>query len=307
MAVLGLAFAVGSSGGTASLQHYAHAHDDGNTHSNSDSLHHKSRDISSFHQHHQDPSAYSLTGQESSKPTTRSGPPASAVDKAPPTTTTVAAATIHTNKHGLIAVTVSVEQEQIQCLKNSSRNSSTPLSPSPNFLWTVAVEEAPVFTKKSPTSTSKAVSAELQPVLRLSKNLSLHWNRRETVPSLWNSSVAANSATDEDFVSSLLSFSGSASCSFVIPLESYPGEDAAEDLPLASLMHTTAAARTFIVSLWMIPTNVQAEIKGESKEHQPQRQQQLVMRRLATLPRMANPRQTIDPVAKVVLEHTLPM
>jgi hypothetical protein len=230
---------------------------------------------------------------------------------------------VHSNQHGLIYVSVLLEKHEVLGREASANNDD-----SQEEAWKVTVDE--VSTSSVPPAT---VDNVVTTMMSLSKELEVAW------VSSWSSWVslvdddalqagndnasAHRSHGDDSSVyvgssrgefpmgsSSLASSApqlrpswtrvskARATCSFVIPLETYSPSRREERPSLEPpwfVPVSAYASRTFVVSLWSTTTT--PSVKGSCEFR-------LKTRRLATLPRVAHPRQTVDPVAKVSLQHS---
>jgi hypothetical protein len=251
--------------------------------------------------------------------------------------------TVHTNQHGFIFVSVVLLQNRKKhVLCNSTQPTPTTDDCSRlNRRWKVTVEEVSTasissgFVNENATAMSEPTT-RIRTTSMLSKHLDVIWTSSlstgvtsvdvEDVFNVMDSCVLGrvegNTYLTSTHVgnpttlvlgrrSSSLSqpvvtpsphgsnnTTGHAKCSFVIPLDKFShssstqGRDQTFDPP-SSFCPSVSATRTFVVSLWETSINVNERVQFDS----------LLTRRLAVLPRVAQPRQTVDPVTRVTLEY----
>lgn len=223
-------------------------------------------------------------------------------------------ATVLTNQHGLICVSVFLEKHVVFDRKPRPNNGD-----GHEQTWKVTVEEIStssalpgIVDDKVTTMMNEGSSTSL------AKQLDVTWETSPYLASLVDdgerqvdNEPTVAQRNDGDGTSapvgppvvfpggrssppSTLVSTGRARCSFVIPLVSYsPSSTEGGRVPPLSAY----AVRTFVVSLWTTVTTL-------IHEKQDCDVQSLVTRRLVTLPRVAHPWQTVDPVAKVILQHS---
>jgi hypothetical protein len=214
------------------------------------------------------------------------------------------------NQHGLIAVQVVLQQTgSCGCRWNETTGTTTDeFSWSSQYRWIVTVEEAPAATHRAMTEAmDDHDGSSNDPVLRLSKTLVLQWSM-EARTHAEHGDIMESILDEGNVPSSVVRRSANVSCLFVIPLDSYENDaHPTGGSHVSSLRHMpSSVARTYVVSLWMAGPNDDDYEDGSSWDTFMDRHQ-LVRRRLATLPRMAHPQQTMNPVAKVTLKHAFPM
>ncbi|KAG7336635.1 hypothetical protein IV203_024130 [Nitzschia inconspicua] len=213
--------------------------------------------------------------------------------------------TIHTNRHGLIVVSALAS---IFTEANNDSDISTYDDLSSfltQFHWTVTVQEAPLARSiekehegLATTATTGTTSSfggtknDPPPIGDINPSNDLIY-RSQRIFWQWNGTTIDDSLPAKSLFT--------ATCSFLIPLQP-PIVPSPENHPSSNSNHLYQellpehVTRTYVISLW----KVQEDDDGNDPR------QILLTRRLATLPRWAHPRQTIDPVAKVTLSYTVP-
>ena len=215
---------------------------------------------------------------------------------------------VQTNRHALITVSIEVEDRSgDSLLESSSTLHNHDLSHQTAASFVVTVEEA-----ADPTNTNQPQGSNNEPI-HLSKPISLTWKPLFFESFINDDDVIHENGTTINDTANVktIYYSGRGSCSFVIPLETFD----IEHISPSSLIHMSTSARTFIVSLWMshdddqddvtTTTTTTTKLPTTNDDDDDEQEDILLARRLATLPRMAHPKQTIDPVAKVFLKHTI--
>jgi hypothetical protein len=242
---------------------------------------------------------------------------------------------VRSNQHGLISVSVLVETEELTIMpialspgKNDNRyykkdgdgraqvvhtfdeHNSSIASPRNNIdkIWTVSVEEIQVgrsdATKDDPKPTPKPYS---QLVLLEWKKIK-EVNEKYVTESSHDTDIKdgftnQNTVASKRLYQNSIHFSGTANCTFMIPLES-------DD---SSFHSSSSPTKTFIVSLIqstrlvasMTSNSLYDDIRSNNNSHE-RNTTTVLTRRLATIPRKtySHYQSIIDPVAKVILHHS---
>jgi hypothetical protein len=223
---------------------------------------------------------------------------------------------IRSNQYGLLSISILVEDEEStttnremndhigkdkQRCDECGMNEGDYHGKNNNIVWTVSVVEITVSSNNDEPSSSS--SSYLQRVL-------LRWNKTKEVEEdpIDNSDVG--SIAPQSLRERTIHWSGIANCTFIIPLERY--DTSSSSSSSSSSISSSYATRTFIVSL-MKTCGTMATMSNISPYKRSQYEDDirsdenatktLLTRRLATLPRRAHSRPTIDPVAKVFLNY----
>ena len=235
---------------------------------------------------------------------------------------------IHSNRHGIILVTVNVEIEeeimmpvpisayrqngnykagdeaaQMEPLRNSvdMRNSNF-LSPLKNidYLWTVSVEEIVIQKAQEKEDGTKSAPIPFSQTIRMEWNKTKESNERVAARS--KNHTAPYASVTKELQRIIIHYSGKANCTFMIPLKSDDKLSLAHSVPQTP----SSLSRTFIVSL-MLSSDGTPYVKSQNENNWIRGQKYTVVaRRLATLPRESNSRsqRSIDPVTNVFLHHS---
>jgi hypothetical protein len=247
---------------------------------------------------------------------------------------------VHSNQHSLISVSVLVEIEEHTIMpitlspdKNDNRykkdidgraqvlytfdeHNSSIASPRNNIdiVWTVSVEEIQVGgsdvnkddSKLDPKPYSQLVLLEWKKIKEVNEYVIESSHDTDIKSGFTNANIVA----PKRLYRNLIHFSGTANCTFMIPLERDDSSFHSSSAPSSS---SSSLTKTFIVSL-MQSTRLAASMTSDSlyddirsNNNSNERNTTTVLtRRLATLPRKTDShyQSIIDPVVKVILHHS---
>lgn len=244
---------------------------------------------------------------------------------------------VRSNQHGLISVSVLVEIEEhtimpvalspgkndnrynkkdrdgrAQVLHTFDEHNSSIASPRNNIdiIWTVSVEEIQVGGRHVQKDESKPT---LKPYSQL---VLLEWKKRKEVneyveyvtasshdTDIKNGFTNTNAVASKRLYQNSVHFSGTANCTFMIPLErddsSFHSSPSLTKTFIVSLMQSTRLAAS------MTSTSLYDDIRSNNNSHE-RNTTTVLTRRLATLPRKtySHHQSIIDPVAKITLHHS---
>ena len=233
---------------------------------------------------------------------------------------------IHSNQHGLLLISVLVEDEESTTGTYLSRSDTNREmddhigndkqrcdecgmskgryhEKNNNIFWTVSVVEITVSSNNDEPSSSSSSYFQRVP---------LRWNKTKEVEKDPIDNGDVDSITPQSLRERTIHWSGTANCTFIIPLKRYDTSSSSISSPSSPSPSPSSAARTFIVSLTkncgMMATMSNISSYNRSQYEDDIRSDEkatktLLTRRLATLPRRAHSRPTIDPVAKVLLNY----